>query len=103
MASKIGIGIIGMGWMGAVHGRAYRQVRQRFPDSGLIPELVLCADDVAGRCEEARDNLGFTRMTTDWREVMDDPDVSVVNITAPEPPAPGHGPGRGEGRQACIL
>ena len=83
MASKIGVAIIGMGWMGAVHGRAYRQVRQRFPDSGLIPELVLCADDVAGRCEEARDQLGFTRMTTDWREVMDDPDVSVVNITAP--------------------
>ena len=83
MASQIGIGIIGMGWMGMVHGRAYRQVRQRFPDSELIPDLVVCADDVAARCEEARDRLGFTRMTTDWREVMDDPEVSVVNITAP--------------------
>ena len=83
MASKIGIGIIGMGWMGMVHGRAYHQVRQRFPESGLIPELVVCADDVANRCEQARNMLGFTRTTTDWREVMDDPDVSVVNITAP--------------------
>jgi len=83
MASKIGIGIIGMGWMGAVHGRAYLQVRQRFPDSGLLPDLVVCADDVPARCEEARDALGFTRITTDWRQVMDDPDVSVVNITAP--------------------
>ena len=83
MASKIGIGIIGMGWMGAVHGRAYRQIRQRFPDCALIPELVVCADDVAARCHEARDTLGFTRITTDWHEVMDDPGVSVVNITAP--------------------
>lgn len=83
MASTVGIGIIGMGWMGAVHGRAYRQIRQRFPDSGLVPELVICADDVATRCEEARDKLGFTRITTDWHEVMADPDVSVVNITAP--------------------
>ena len=83
MASTIGIGIIGMGWMGAVHGRAYRQIRQRFPGSGLVPELVICADDVAARCEEARDTLGFIRITTDWREVMDDPDVSVVNVTAP--------------------
>ena len=83
MASKIGIGIIGMGWMGMVHGRAYHQVRQRFPESGLIPELVVCADDVSNRCEQARNMLGFTRTTTDWREVMDDPDVSVVNITAP--------------------
>ena len=83
MASKIGIGIIGMGWMGMVHGRAYHQVRQRFPESGLIPELVVCADDVSNRCEQARNMLGFTRTTTDWREVIDDPDVSVVNITAP--------------------
>lgn len=83
MAPKIGIGIIGMGWMGMVHGRAYRQVRQRFPESELVPDLVVCADDVANRCKEARDMLGFTRTTTDWREVMDDPDVSVVNITAP--------------------
>ncbi|MXZ73771.1 MAG: Gfo/Idh/MocA family oxidoreductase [Gemmatimonadetes bacterium] len=83
MATKIGIGIIGMGWMGMVHGRAYHQVRQRFPESGLIPELVVCADDVSNRCEQARNMLGFTKTTTDWREVMDDPDVSVVNITAP--------------------
>jgi len=83
MASPIGIGIIGMGWMGMVHGRAYHQVRQRFPESGLIPDLVVCADDVAARCEQARNMLGFTRTATDWREVMDDPDVSVVNITAP--------------------
>ncbi len=83
MASPIGIGIIGMGWMGMVHGRAYHQVRQRFPESGLLPELVVCADDVASRCEQARNMLRFIRTTTDWREVMDDPDVSVVNITAP--------------------
>ncbi|MDD9949656.1 MAG: Gfo/Idh/MocA family oxidoreductase [candidate division Zixibacteria bacterium] len=83
MASPIGIGIIGMGWMGMVHGRAYHQVRQRFPESGLIPDLVVCADDVANRCEQARNMLGFTRTTTDWREIMDDPEVSVVNITAP--------------------
>lgn len=83
MASKIGIGIIGMGWMGMVHGRAYHQVRQRFPQSGLVPELVVCADDMADRCALARDMLGFARTTTDWRDVIEDPDVSVVNITAP--------------------
>lgn len=83
MASQIGIGIIGMGWMGMVHGRAYHQVRQRFPESELLPELVVCADDVASRCEQARSMLGFKRTTADWREVMDDPDVSVVNVTAP--------------------
>ena len=83
MTPHIGIGIIGMGWMGMVHGRAYRQVRQRFPESELLPDLIICADDVANRCGQARDMLGFTRTTTDWREVIEDPEVSVVNITAP--------------------
>ena len=83
MASPIGIGIIGMGWMGMVHGRAYHQVRQRFSECGLVPDLVVCADDVTARCEQARDMLGFNRTTTDWREIMEDQDVSVVNITAP--------------------
>ena len=83
MTPHIGIGIIGMGWMGMVHGRAYRQVRQRFPESELLPDLAICADDVASRCGQARDMLGFTRTTTDWREVIEDPEVSVVNITAP--------------------
>ncbi len=83
MASKIGIGIIGMGWMGGVHGRAYHQVRQRFPESSLQPELVICADDAAKRCDQAQGMLGFARTTTNWRDVTDDPDVSVVNITAP--------------------
>ncbi len=83
MSTRIGIGIIGMGWMGMVHGRAYHQVRQRFPECSLQPDLLVCADDVTSRCDQARDMLGFTRATTDWRDVMDDRDVSVVNITAP--------------------
>ena len=83
MTPHIGIGIIGMGWMGMVHGRAYRQVRQRFQESKLLPDLVICADDAENRCGQAMDMLGFTRTTTDWREVIEDPEVSVVNITVP--------------------
>ena len=83
MSPRIGIGIIGMGWMGLVHGRAYRQIRQRFRESELLPDLVICADDVADRSGQARDMLGFTRATTDWREVIANPDVAAVNITAP--------------------
>ena len=49
MPRTIGIGVIGMGWMGQVHGRSYRQIVQRFPDSPLQPKLVICADDVESR------------------------------------------------------
>ena len=83
MAENIGVGIIGMGWMGAAHARAYLQIRHRFPESRLYPELVVCSDNTADRCEHAKNMLGFARSTRDWHDVVDDPNVSVVNITAP--------------------
>ena len=83
MAQEIGIGVIGMGWMGTAHSRSYRLVNDRFHDSGVRARLVICADDVAHRAEEARSSLGFAESTTDWHEVVAHPDVQVVNIAAP--------------------
>ncbi|MFN8009089.1 MAG: Gfo/Idh/MocA family oxidoreductase [Terriglobia bacterium] len=83
MPRKIGIGVIGMGWMGTLHSHSYRQVAERFADCGVEPYLVSCADEVEARAQEARDRLGFQRCTTDWRKVIEDPEVEVVNITSP--------------------
>jgi predicted dehydrogenase len=83
MAPSIGIGVIGMGWMGMVHSRAYRQVGDRFYDSGIRPHLVICADDVAERVSRAQEILGFEKTTTDWHDVVTDPEVQVVNIASP--------------------
>jgi predicted dehydrogenase len=69
--------------MGLVHGRAYRAVADRFPGSGLEPVLVACADDVEACATEARERLGFRRAVTDWRQVIDDPDVEAVSVTTP--------------------
>ena len=79
----IGIGIIGMGWMGMTHARAYRQIADRFHNSRLQPKLVICADDVAERTTEAKTRFGFERTTTDFRRVIEDKDVRIVNIAAP--------------------
>ncbi len=83
MTYSPGIGVIGMGWMGMVHSRAYRQVADRFYDSGIRPRLVICADDVAARAQQAQEALGFAEISTDWRAVVDHPDVDVVNVAAP--------------------
>ena len=40
---SIGIGVIGMGWMGVAHSRSYRNVLERFPDLQLQPGLIACA------------------------------------------------------------
>jgi predicted dehydrogenase len=83
MTRTIGIGIIGMGWMGEVHSRAYRAIPDRFGESDLQPRLVVCADAVAHRAQAAQKRFGFERYVTDWREVMADPQVEVVDVTAP--------------------
>lgn len=83
MAKTIGIGVIGMGWMGMLHSQSYQQIPYIFPDSDIEPRLLICADDVESRAQKAKNVLGFQRHTTDWREVIADPHVQVVNITAP--------------------
>ena len=83
MTRTIGIGVIGMGWMGEVHSRSYRAIPDRFHESGLFPRLVVCADQVEARAQAAQQRFGFERYTTDWRAVVTNPEVEVVNVAAP--------------------
>jgi predicted dehydrogenase len=83
MVRTIGVGVIGMGWMGQVHSRAYNQLRDRFHESGIVPRLVICSDAVEARAREARERFGFKQSTTAWQEVIAHPEVEAVNIAAP--------------------
>lgn len=83
MKKSVGIGVIGMGWMGQVHARSYVQASIRFPDLTIQPNLVICSDNVQERAENAQELLGFQSSTTDWREVVNHPDVQIVSITTP--------------------
>ena len=83
MVRTFGVGVIGMGWMGQVHSRSYLEFPSRFQDAAIRPRLVICADDVEKRARAGQELFGFERHTTDWRAVATDPDVDVVNITAP--------------------
>jgi predicted dehydrogenase len=83
MTRIIGIGIIGMGWMGEVHSRSYRAIPDRFHESGIQPRLVVCADAVEARARAAQQRFGFERYETDWRAVIADPAVEVVDVAAP--------------------
>ena len=79
----IGVGVIGFGWMGRVHAQAHARLRHHFPDVGLVPELVAVADEVPGRAEQAAEQFGFAAATPDWRQLLTDPRVELVSVTAP--------------------
>lgn len=77
------IGLIGTGGMGKAHATAFRNVPLVFgSEPGRpIPEIV--ADVDAKAVEKWAGEFGFARWTTDWREVVADPRVDVVDITTP--------------------
>lgn len=83
MTTSIGIGVVGFGWMGQAHSRSYRRIPMHFPEAGIMPRLVVAADNVPSRAELAERNFGFESSTTDWRSVVEHPDVDIVTIGAP--------------------
>lgn len=80
---SLGVAVIGMGWMGAVHARAYSRLRQHYPDSARFPRLIAIADDVPGRAEAGARQYGAQRSYTDWRDVLADPEIDAVSVTVP--------------------
>jgi predicted dehydrogenase len=81
--NTLGVGVVGFGWMGEVHTRAYQRLRHHYPQLPLRPALVSVADPEPGRARAAADQYGFARATDDWRDLVADPDVRAVSVTAP--------------------
>lgn len=83
MNQRVGIAVLGLGWMGQAHSRAALRIPSLFPERSFDPKLVVCADTDAGRRERATRDFGFERATEDWREAVASPDVDAVWVTAP--------------------
>ncbi|WP_028938168.1 Gfo/Idh/MocA family protein [Pseudonocardia spinosispora] len=80
---RLGVGLVGLGWMGSLHTKAYQAVPTVFPELAVRPVLTHAADTAPDRAAHARDVLGYAKADTDYRAVLDDPDVDVVSICAP--------------------
>lgn len=80
---RLGIGVVGFGWMGQAHSRSAARIASLFPERRFDTELVVCGDNVPERRLQATDGFGFREATDDWRVVVAHPDVDVVYVTAP--------------------
>ena len=79
-ARTVGIGLIGTGFMGGIHARAYRTAPWIFPDAAARPEIRVVADL---RLEDARAfaaRFDIPDWTDDWRSLLSRPDVELVDI-----------------------
>ncbi|MGB0371792.1 MAG: Gfo/Idh/MocA family protein [Opitutales bacterium] len=78
----LNIGIVGYGFMGRTHSNAYLKVN-RFFDCAYQPVLKA----VCGRNEEKvkafAENWGYAGYETDWRKLIERPDIDAIDIAAP--------------------
>jgi len=79
---KINVGLIGYQFMGKAHSNAYRQVGRFFDLPVDVHMHTIC-----GRHEEAvkkaAANFGWTNYETDWRKVVANPEIDVIDIATP--------------------
>jgi predicted dehydrogenase len=83
MTRPLGVAVVGFGWMGHAHTRAYLRARHHYPDLPIAPYLVAVADPEPGRAEAAAAQYGFATAATDWRDLLTDPRIEAVSVTAP--------------------
>jgi predicted dehydrogenase len=79
----LGVGVIGFGWLGKAHSRSMLRIPTLFRDRDFDPVLVSCSDPVPALAQDAVSSFGFRRSGPDWQRVIDDPEVDVVVIAAP--------------------
>jgi predicted dehydrogenase len=80
---RIGVGLIGFGWLGQAHSRSLLRIPTLFPERDFELELAIVSDTDPARMDQAVGSFGYARGSADWRRVIDDPAVDLVVIAAP--------------------
>src|SRR6266700_1107746 len=79
---QLRIGLIGTGFMGKTHVFGFAAAQRVFD---LPYELVLhtVADRTDELAAQAAHTLGFARSSGDWRSLVEDTDIDLIDVTAP--------------------
>ena len=81
---EIRIGLLGCGFMGKVHSHAYRTIKHKYNELGFVPKLYAIAGLGRKSTASAAAQYSFEKWTTDWKEIVHDPNVDVIDICLPE-------------------
>ena len=80
---QINVGLIGGGFMGKAHSLAYAAMPMFFWPAPAIPVRHTIAEVTDDLAAGAAARFGFQHSTGDWRRVIDDPNIHVVDIATP--------------------
>lgn len=80
---ELNVGLIGGGFMGKAHSMAYAAMPMFFWPAPAIPVRKMVAEVTADRAKDVAAQYGFEKATGDWREIIEDPDIHIVDIATP--------------------
>jgi predicted dehydrogenase len=83
---KIGIGVLGYGFMGKVHSNAYRKIPFSFEAPSAFPELIAMGGRNRARLEDIAARFEYRGVYTDWRRMISDKRIEVFDNCTPEKP-----------------
>jgi len=82
-ARRIGVGLLGYAFMGKAHTNALKKIPYIYWPPTVIPELVSVCGSREEGVREAASRYGYDHYTTDWRELVADPEVDVFDNVGP--------------------
>lgn len=83
--TEVRVAILGAaGWMGKVHAMAYRTFPHFFGTSGGTARIVALVEANPNQASDLAALNPGARVLQDWRAVIDDPDVDLVDICLPD-------------------
>lgn len=74
--------MIGYRFMGKAHSNAWRQAPHFFPLKANVELHTICGRDPKG-VEAARGQLGWENASTDWKAVVNSPEIDIIDINTP--------------------
>jgi len=80
---KLNVGLIGAGFMGKAHSLAYVAMPMFFWPAPAIPVRKTIVDVNDSIAAEAAQRFGFEKSTSDWRSVVEDPEIDIIDIATP--------------------
>lgn len=83
MSDALNIGLIGSGFMGQAHADAIRRAALLYPNLPKTPVLYAIADQNQAMAQQAATRFGALHAFGDWRAMLQDPNIDVIDITSP--------------------
>jgi predicted dehydrogenase len=82
--SKLNIGVLGYGFMGRMRSHALSVIAYIYPELGILPIHYAIAGLGEEQLSQFASRFGYHYYTTDWRQVIADPQVDAILVCLPE-------------------